>query len=353
MPAFNLDLLRRLCEAPGISGREDAVREIVLAEIRPLVDDLSIDAMGSVIGTKKGSGGPKVAVSAHMDEIGFYVKHIDDSGFLRLYAVGGFDARVLVAQRVIVHASNGEELHGALQASSIPAFPPVPGEPKAPRMDDLFVDLGMSAGAVKTRVQLGDQVTLDRTLVSNGDTVMTKSLDDRVGLFVLIEALRRLGDHAADVVALATVQEEVGLRGATTAAYATNAEINLAIDITVSWETPGRTPDQWVTRLGEGVGLKVVDMSHIAHPLLLRHLRDIADVRKIPYQLEVLLHGGTDAAAMQRARGGSVASTLSVPTRHAHTVNEMASIADIEATIDLLTAYLEEAGSRDYHYAVS
>jgi len=352
MPDFNLDLLRRLCEAPGISGREDAVREIVLAELRPLVDDLSIDAMGSVIGVKNGSGGPKVAVSAHMDEIGFYVKHIDDSGFLRLYAVGGFDARVLVAQRVIVHTASGDRLHGALQASSIPAFPPT-GEPKAPRMDDLYVDLGMNAEDVKAKVEIGNQVTLDRTLVSNGETVMTKTLDDRVGLFVLIEALRKLGDHAAEIVALATVQEEVGLRGAMTAAYATDAEINLAIDITVSWESPGRSPEQWVTRLGHGVGLKVVDMSHISHPRLLRHLRDIADARKIPYQLEVLLHGGTDAAAMQRARGGSVASTLSVPTRNAHTVNEMASIADIQATIDLLAAYLEEAGSRDYRYTVS
>ncbi len=301
---------------------------------------------------KRGSGGPKVAVSAHMDEIGFYVKHIDDSGFVRLYAVGGFDARVLVAQRVIVHTADGDRLHGALQASSIPAFPPT-GEPKAPRMDDLYVDLGMKAEDVKAKVEIGDQVTLDRTLVSNGETVMTKTLDDRVGLFVLIEALRKLGKHSAEIVALATVQEEVGLRGAATAAYATDAEINLAIDITVSWESPGRSPEQWVTRLGHGVGLKVVDMSHISHPRLLKHLRDIADERKIPYQLEVLLHGGTDAAAMQRARGGSVASTLSIPTRNAHTVNEMASIADIQATIDLLTAYLEEAGSRDYRYAVS
>jgi endoglucanase len=352
MPAFNLDLLRRLCEAPGISGREDAVREIVLGEIGPLVDDLSIDAMGNVIAVKQGRGGPRVAVSAHMDEIGFYVKHIDDGGFLRLYAVGGFDARVLVAQRVIVHTANGERLHGALQASSIPAFPPT-GEPKAPRMDDLFVDLGMKAEDVKARVEVGDQVTLDRTLVSNGETVMTKSLDDRVGVFVLIEALRNLGDHAAEIVALATVQEEVGLRGATTAAYAADADVSLAIDITVSWESPGRTPDQWVTRLGDGVGIKVVDMSHISHPRLLRHLRDVADTRKIPYQLEVLLHGGTDAAAMQKARGGSVASTLSIPTRHAHTVNEMANISDIQATIDLLAAYLQDAGSRDYRYAVS
>jgi endoglucanase len=262
MPAFNLDLLRRPCEAPGISGREDAVRDIVLAEMAALVDDLSIDAMGNVIAVKRGRGGPKVAIGAHMDEIGFYVKHIDDGGFLRLHAVGGFDARVLVAQRVIVHTANGARLHGALQASSIPAFPPT-GEPKAPRMDDLFVDLGMKANDVKSRVEIGDQVTLDRTLVSNGDTVMTKSLDDRVGVFVLIEALRALGDHAAEIAVLATVQEEVGLRGATTAAYAADADISLAIDITASWESPGRTPDQWVTRLGEGVGIQ--GARYVAH----------------------------------------------------------------------------------------
>jgi endoglucanase len=285
-----------------------------------------------------------------MDEIGFYVKHIDERGFLRLHPVGGFDARVLVAQRVAVHGFAGETLLGALQASSIPAFPPIPGEAKAPRLDDLFVDLGLSVEAVLQKVEIGDQVTLDRQLVSNGETVMTKALDDRVGVFVVIEALKRLGSHTAEITILASTQEEVGLRGATPASFGIDAEINLAIDITPSWEGPGRSPEQYVTKLGDGVALKIVDMSHIAHPLLTRHLRDIAAERGIPYQLEVLPHGGTDAAAMQRARAGSVATTLSVPTRYPHTVNEIASIADIDATINLLAAYLETAGSRDYAY---
>ena len=350
MPAFNLDLLKRLCDAPGISGREDAVRRIVLDELHVLVDSIRVDALGNVIAVKAGKGGPRVAVSGHMDEIGFYVKHIDDRGFLRLQPVGGFDARVLVAQRVAVHGFAGETLAGALQASSIPAFPPIPGEAKAPRMDDLFVDLGLSAEAVKQKVEIGDQVTLDRQLVSNGETVMTKALDDRVGVFVCIEALKRIGDHAAEITFLASTQEEVGLRGATPASFGIDADINLAIDITPSWEGPGRTPDQYVTLLGAGVALKIIDMSHIAHPLLTRHLRDIAVERGIPYQLEVLPHGGTDAAAMQRAKAGSVATTLSVPTRYPHTVNEIAGISDIEATIHLLVAYLETAGSREYSY---
>jgi endoglucanase len=217
-------------------------------------------------------------------------------------------------------------------------------------MDDLFVDLGLPGEVVLNNVELGDQVTLDRQLVSNGETVMTKALDDRVGVFVAIEAMRLLGSHAAEITILASTQEEVGLRGATPAAYGIDAEINIAIDITPSWESPGRTPDQYVTTIGKGVALKIIDMSHIAHPMLNRHLRDIADERNIPYQLEVLPHGGTDAAAMQRARAGSVATTLSIPTKYPHTVNEIASISDIEATIDLLVAYLESAGSRDYAY---
>ncbi|CAN5356241.1 M42 family metallopeptidase [soil metagenome] len=350
MSTFNLDLLKRLCDTPGISGREDAIRSIVLEELNGLVDSISVDAMGNVIGVKAGSGGPRVAISGHMDEIGFYVKHIDDKGFIRLQPVGGFDARVLVAQRVAVHGFAGDTFIGALQASSIPAFPPIPGEAKAPRMDDLFVDLGLPGDVVLKSVELGDQVTLDRQLVSNGETVMTKALDDRVGVFVAIEAMRRLGNHSAEITILASTQEEVGLRGATTAAYGIDAEINIAIDITPSRESPGRSPDQYVTTLGNGVALKIIDMSHIAHPLLNRHLRDIADEKGIPYQLEVLPHGGTDAAAMQRARAGSVATTLSIPTKYPHTVNEIASIADIEATIDLLVAYLEAAGSRDYAY---
>jgi endoglucanase len=350
MPAFNLDLLKRLCDAPGISGREDAVRAIVLAELEGLVDSIEIDALGNVIAVKKGSGGPRVAISGHVDEIGFYVKHIDERGFLRLQPVGGFDARVLVAQRVAVHGFAGDVLIGALQASSIPAFPPTPGEQKAPRLDDLFVDLGLPVETVNTKVEIGDQVTLDRQLVSNGDTVMTKALDDRVGVFVAIEALRRVGAHSAEITLLASTQEEVGLRGAIPASFGIDAEINLAIDITPSWEAPGRSPEQYVTKIGDGVAIKILDMSHIGHPRLVRHLRDIADSRAISYQLEVLPHGGTDAAAMQRARAGRVAVTLSVPTRYPHTVNEIASIADIEATIELLAAYLEVAGERDYRY---
>lgn len=350
MPTFNLDLLKRLCDAPGISGREDGIRAIVLEELNGLVDSISVDALGNVIGVKAGNGGPRVAISGHMDEIGFYVKHIDEKGFLRLHPVGGFDARVLVAQRVAVHGFAGETLLGALQASSIPAFPPIPGEAKAPRLDDLFVDLGLPADVVAQKVEIGDQVTLDRQLVSNGETVMTKALDDRVGVFVAIEAMRRLGNYSAEITILASTQEEVGLRGATPASYGIDADINLAIDITPSWESPGRSPDQYVTTLGKGVALKILDMSHISHPLLVRHLRDLADERGISYQLEVLPHGGTDAAAMQRSRAGSVATTLSIPTRYPHTVNEIASITDIEATIDLLVAYLETAGLRDYAF---
>jgi len=350
MSDFNLALLKRLCDAPGISGREDAIREIVLEALTPLVDDLSVDAMGNVIGTKLGSGGPRVAISGHMDEIGFYVKHIDDAGFLRLHHVGGFDARVLVAQRVIVHTGSGEKLLGAFQATSVPQFPPTSGEVKAPRLDDLFVDLGLPAEIVKAKVETGDQVTLDRRLESNGTTVLSKAIDDRVGVFMMIEALKRLDGQQAEVIALASVQEEVGLRGAITASYAIDADISIALDITASWESPGRPPEQWVAKLGDGVALKIIDMSHISHPKLLRHLRDVADNNKIPYQLEVLPHGGTDAAAMQRAKAGSVATTLSIPTRYAHTVNEMAAIADIEAAIDLLVSYLQVAGSRDYSY---
>jgi endoglucanase len=179
---------------------------------------------------------------------------------------------------------------------------------------------------------------------------MSKALDDRVGIFVMIEALRAMGESDAEIVAVATTQEEVGLRGAETAAFDVQPDIAIALDVTLALDVPGMPAELAITHLGDGVAIKVMDSSHIAHPALLRHLRDLAKEHDIPYQLEILPRGGTDAGAMQLVRGGAAAVTLSVPTRYVHTVNEMASRADIAATIDLLARYLESAGTRSYSY---
>lgn len=347
--AIDLELLGKLCAAPGIAGREDRVQAVVTDALRPLVDDLRFDTLGSVVGTKRGDG-PRVMIAAHVDEIGFFVSHIDDRGFLRLQPVGGFDARTLVAQRVLVHGFAGTVLHGALQPASKPIHLLERDEIKAAKLEELFVDVGLPADQVRSAVEPGDIVTLDRELAVVGDRVMSKALDDRVGVFVMIEALRAMGQTRAEIVAVATTQEEVGLRGAETAAYAVQPEVAIALDVTLALDFPGLPPELAVTHLGEGVAIKVMDSSHIANPALLRHLRDLAAAHGIPYQIELLPRGGTDAGSMQRARGGAAAVTLSVPTRYVHTVNEMADQGDIAAAIRLLARFLEDAGSRSYGY---
>ncbi len=345
---LNLALLKRLTETPGTSGREEQVRELVISELQPLVDELSVDALGNVIAVKHGSGKIKVMLAAHMDEIGFLVKHVDDKGYLRVQPVGGHDPSVLVAQRVLVHT----EEHGALRGVLTPARKPIHLQKDKvegpPTLNDLFVDLGLTAEQVKAQVEIGDFVTMDRTLEVVGDCVISKALDDRTGLFVMIETMRRLHETNATIYAVATVQEEVGLRGATTAAYAIDPDVTIALDTTLAVELPGTGDHEAVTHMGSGVAIKVMDGGHIAHPKLVRHLRDIARREAIPYQMEVLPGGSTDAAAIQKARGGVISATLSLPSRYVHTVNEMVHMGDIEADINLLLAYLAEVHPSDY-----
>ncbi len=220
------------------------------------------------------------------------------------------------------------------------------------KLEDLFVDLGMSPEAVRASVEVGDMVTLDRGLEPIGDCVVSRALDDRVGLFVMIEAMRAATGATCEIVAVATTQEEVGLRGARTSAHAVEPDVSVALDVTLAVDTPGGSPEAAVTELRKGVALKVMDSSHISSPKLVRHFRDLAEEAGIPCQLELLPRGGTDAGAMQLSRGGSAAITISIPTRYVHTVNEMASQADIAGAIDLLARFLAAAGDRDYGYAV-
>lgn len=350
--AFNYELLKSLCELPGIAGREDAVRAFVQEQMRDLVDEISVDRMGNVIGVKNGSGGPTVMVSAHMDEIGFLVKHIDDKGFLRLQPVGGFDPRVLPAQRVMVHGHKGDTLRGVLALQSKPIHLLDPSDMKAPKVDDIFVDVGLPGDEVKELVDIGDMVVLDRTVERAGNTVIGKALDDRLSVFVMLEALKALqGTQTnATIVAVASVQEEVGLRGARTSAFNADPDIGVALDVTLAMDIPGAAEQDAVSRLGDGVAIKIMDSSHISNHKLVQHVRQLARDNDVPHQMEILPRGGTDAGAMQLARGGAPVITLSLPTRYIHTVNEMCAVTDIEATIRLLAIYLENAHDGDYTF---
>jgi putative aminopeptidase FrvX len=346
-------LLKQLCETPGIAAHEDRVLDLAAAALRPLVDELSSDALGNVIGIKKGSGGPRVMVAAHADEIGFLVKFIDDRGFLRVQPVGGWDPRNLMSQRVLVHARDGKSYRGALQIAAKPIHLLDPSEIKNPKVDEFFIDLGLPAEKAKSLIEIGDMVTMDRTLEENEYTVISKSLDDRVAVFVLIEAIRKLGATNAEIVAVVSTQEEVGLRGAASAAFHVEPDVAIGLDVTLAVDIPGAPVESAVTRLGEGTAIKIFDSSMVSHPKVVRKLRDLAEQKGIKHQLEVLPRGGTDGGAMQLARGGAPAATISIPTRYIHTPNEMCVKADIEATIDLLAAFLEDAGSHDFRYKIA
>jgi putative aminopeptidase FrvX len=345
---LNISLLKKLTETPGISGREEQVRAIMVEELRALTDDVSVDRLGNVIAWKRGKSNRRVMVAAHMDEIGFIVKHIDDKGFIRIQPIGGFDARVLFAQRVFVHGFAGESLRGVLMPTSKPAHLLGAEKPAALELDDFFVDLGLPNEKVHAKVEIGDMVTMDRTLEVVGDMIISKSLDDRVSLFVMLEALRALQNHEVTILAVATVQEEVGLRGATTASYHVQPDVSVALDTTLAVDIPGSADQGTITRLGNGTAIKIFDSSQISNYKLVRHFRTLAEQQGIKYQLEVLPRGGTDGGAMQLAREGSPSITLSTPSRYVHTVNEMVHQADLEASIALLVRYLEDAHNGDY-----
>ena len=346
--ALNEALLKRLVETPGVSGREEQQRVIAREELGALTDEVRTDALGSVIGTKKGRDDVRVMIAAHTDEIGFLVKYIDDKGYLRLQTLGGHDPANMVAQRVIVTTADGTALRGALQPARKPPHLTRGEERKLPSHDEFFVDLGMSADAVKEAVRIGDYVTMDRTLERVGDNYISKAMDDRAGVFVMLEALRAMRSHEATIYAVATAQEEVGLRGAAASGSALNPTIVVALDGTLAMDIPGSGGENTVTTLGGGAAIKIMDGSLICHPKVVDHFRAIAEREGIAHQMEILPAGGTDAGGVQRLNGGIPAITLSIPMRYVHTVNEMVSAADVQACIDLLARYLEEAHTGDY-----
>lgn len=347
---MNIDLLRELTEARGVSGFEDAVREIVRRELEPICE-LRTDRMGNLIALKRGTGGgPKLMLAAHLDEIGFVVKYIDDKGFIRLQAIGGWDPRQMNSQRVVVTTERGE-LPGTLMYGTKPAHLLSDAEKKEGQIiDSFFIDLGLAPDVVKERVRLGDMVTMDRPLTQIGDLLTAKTMDDRVGVFVMIEALKAAGEHKADVYAVATVQEEIGLRGAAASGSAIEPDVVVALDITLANDIPGVPEQDMTTRLGAGAAIKIMDSSLVCHPKVVSHFRKLAEKNSIPHQMEILARGGTDAGAIQRLHGGIPSFTLSIPARYVHTVNETVHPTDVQACIDLLARYIEDCANGDYTY---
>jgi endoglucanase len=348
-----MELLKKLAETPGVPGHEDAIRALTKSEMSKVCDQVKTDAMGNVIGWRGGrppkgkkATGRKVMVVAHMDEIGFMVSHVEEkTGFLRIHPIGGFDPKTLIAQRVMVHGK--KKLCGVIGSKPIHIMTPLDRE-KLPSVEDLHVDLGLPAKTVTGNVSIGDMVSLEQSFLDLGECVTVKALDDRVGVYVMLEALRRVRSHQVDVFAVGSVQEEVGLRGATASAFGVAPDIVIALDVTIACDVPGVPDDKKISILGGGVAIKIMDSSFIASPKLVKKFQQIAKKKRIKHQMEILPRGGTDAGGVQRAGGAIAAMTLSIPTRYVHSVVEMANKKDIQAAIALLAAFLEVAHEGSY-----
>ena len=345
---INVPLLKEICEIEGAPGFEQPIRELVIREVSPLVDRVEVDNMGNVIAIKKGrSGDKKIMLTAHMDEIGFIVKHIDDKGFIKFHTLGGFDPKTLTAQRVKIHGS--KDIIGVMGSKPIHLMTPEERN-KNPRIDDYFIDTGMSKEELEKHISIGDPITRDRELIEMGNCVNCKSLDNRVSVFIQIEMLREMEEIPPyDVYAVFTVQEEIGIRGASTASLAIQPDFGFCIDTTIAFDVPGSNASNQVTALGEGVGIKIMDSSVVCDYRMVAYMKQVANTQKIKWQPEILTAGGTDSAGMQRmTAGGAIVGAVSIPTRHIHQVIEMAHKEDIRGTIELLKACVGGVDSYDW-----
>lgn len=327
-------LLRRLTDAFGPSGHEDAIRDLIRKEVRGLADEIRTDALGNLIVRKRAGaagrskGEPcKVMVAAHMDEIGLSVTHVDNKGFIRFASVGGVYPRNLPGSRV--RFMNG--------MAGVIGLEPTDHSSDVPSLDRMFIDVG----AVSNRdcpVKTGDVAGFERPFLDLGGRVAAKSMDDRIGCAVAIEALRKLGRSANDVYFVFTTQEEVGTRGAQTSAYGIDPDLGFSIDVTGWGDTPGMR--HFEMALGKGPAIKIRDGGMLSDPRIVGWMVRAAERNRIPYQREVLLGGTTDARAMQLVRGGVPVGCVSIPCRYVHTASEMVDMRDVENAVKLIVAML-------------
>lgn len=322
------DLIKRLTEAYGPSGHEEQIREIIRAEVEPLADEIRVDVLGNLIVRKQGSGsGKKVMLAAHMDEIGVIISYVDKQGFLRAQPIGGVDPSMLVGSRV----KFADGAMGVIAPEDRAAFR------KEPEFAKLYIDVGAKSYD-EAKARLGQAAGFVRPMTELGSRVAAKAMDDRIGCVILIETLRQLADSPHDVYFVFSVQEEVGLRGARTSAYGLAPDVGIALDVTVAADTP--EAPKMAMKLGAGPCIKVMDSGMLSHPAVKNLLIDAAEAEGLPYQLEVLDRGTTDAMAIQLSQGGVAAGCISVATRYVHTPSEVVDLDDVENSVKLLLAFL-------------
>jgi len=339
-----VEILERLSNACGVAGREDEVRGLMKDMLTPHVDEVWEDKLGNVIGVKKGSkeDSPSIMLAPHMDEVGLLVKNITDKGFLQFAKIGGIDDRILIAQKVIVHTSK-QDIPGVI-GSRPPHIMKEEEKKKVVEADQLFIDVGAEdkKKAEAMGIRVGDPVSFDIKFTRVGeDTVIGKAFDDRVGCAVLVETMKRIGEVDCTVYAVGTIQEEVGLRGATIAAFKIYPDVGLAIDVTVAGDVPGVKEVEAPVKMRKGPSLTVADYGLITHPKVLRWLIDTAEEINVPYQLEAGLPGTTDAAKISLTREGVPSGVISIPTRYIHSPASMLSLTDVENSVKLTVAAIK------------
>jgi endoglucanase len=319
-------VIKQLTEAFGPSGYETEVTGLIKTMVEEYVDEIKTDVLGNLFAIKKGSqDGRTIMFAAHTDEIGIVVTHIDDKGFLRFGNVGGVGISTLVGNRV------------RFAGGAVGAIYQEKGSWKELTIDKLYIDIGAeNKEEALQKVKLGEFGIFHREFEDLGDRLIAKSMDDRVGCAVLIDALKKIRNPKNTLYFVFTSQEEVGLRGARTAAYGLEPDLGIALDVTLTGDMPEAR--RMEVSLGKGAAIKVKDSSLITHPKVKDLLVNLAEENKIPYQMEVLEAGGTDAGAIHVTKAGVPSGAISIPTRYVHSPSEMVDIRDVKACVDLVVA---------------
>ena len=326
---LNAELLKKLVTAYGPASNEEIIRDIIINEVKNHVDEYKVDSLGNLIAHKKGNG-KKIMISAHMDQIGLMVTDIDKDGFIRFGNIGGISPSISLSQKVLFE--NGTI--GAIFSEPVDDLSKL-------KLENMYIDIGArNKEEAEEKVNIGDICIYYSSFIDNEHVVFTSYLDDRVGCYVAIEALKNLNKTDNDLYFVFSVQEEVGLRGAKTAAYSIDPDFGIAIDVTAHGDTP--KAKRFAIGLHKGTAIKVKDNSIITHPTVRNNLVELAKKHEIKYQMEVLEFGGTDSGAIHTTKEGVPSGVISIPTRYVHSTVEMASKDDIIESVRLLKAYLEE-----------
>jgi endoglucanase len=341
-----LTMLKELTDAKGIPGNEYEVRQVMKKYIEPLADEVETDGLGSLIARKTGnSNGPKIMVAGHLDEVGFMITKIDDKGFLRFQTVGGWWSQVMLAQRVTIVTKKGD-ITGII--GSKPPHVLSPDARKKPyEIKDMFIDIGATSReeAVEWGVTPGDMVVpyFEFTVMNNEKMLLAKAWDNRIGCAIAIDVLKNLQneDHPNVVYGVGTVQEEVGLRGAKTAAQKIQPDIAFGVDVGIAGDTPGITEKEAMSKMGKGPQIVLYDASMISHKGLRDMVVGVADELNIPYQFESIPGGGTDSGSIHLTANGVPSLSITIATRYIHSHAAMLHRDDYENAVKLITEVIK------------